>query len=156
MFSSQATVSAEVAISETVFGINPERWELYSVLLLLPACVLISSILFFGFMLFFTPWGWKNFCRRFVGRPLIHGLPPIEGIGLLETLRGSGQPRLMSRFLTQDELEEVYKRPVAPSRGLDLTAEERKILNNASRVRCTRAGREDTFDYSGYLGMKAF
>uniref|UniRef100_A0A915CCP5 Uncharacterized protein n=1 Tax=Parascaris univalens TaxID=6257 RepID=A0A915CCP5_PARUN len=145
----------ELALTETLFGINVERWGIYSVLILLPACVLIASMLLFGFIIFFTPWGWKNFYTRFAGRPFLHGFPPIEGIGLMETLKGSGQPRLMSRFFTQAELEAVYSRPVPPSRGLKLTAEERKILNNASRVRCTRAGREDRFDYSGYLGIKA-
>ncbi|VDK56181.1 unnamed protein product [Anisakis simplex] len=154
--SQQQNHPGDVWSNEERFGMNSEQWALYAVFVMLPQCVLIAVLFFLGFLVLMTPWGWKNVFTRFMGRPLLHGLPPIEGIGLMETLRGSGQPRLMSRFLSQDELESVYKLPLAPTRGLDLTDEDRKILNNASRVRCTRAGREDTFDYSGYLRMKDF
>ncbi|EJW87552.1 hypothetical protein WUBG_01535 [Wuchereria bancrofti] len=77
-------------------------------------------------------------CGRLVCARCSEQEVPILKYGIEKPARDShssgGRPRLMSRFLTQAELQEVFMLSEYTTRSLDLTLKEREFLNKASKV----------------------
>ncbi|VDO20104.1 unnamed protein product [Brugia timori] len=71
-------------------------------------------------------------CGRLVCARCSEQEVPILKYG--DSQSSSDRPRLMSRFLTEAELREVFMLPEYTPRDLDLTLKEREFLNKASKV----------------------
>uniref|UniRef100_A0A0R3RQ97 ANK_REP_REGION domain-containing protein n=1 Tax=Elaeophora elaphi TaxID=1147741 RepID=A0A0R3RQ97_9BILA len=62
-----------------------------------------------------------------------------------------GRPRLMSRFLTENELQKVFALPEYTPRDLDLTLKDREFLNKANKIHCVQADQMVTEDYMNFI-----
>ncbi|VDK68522.1 unnamed protein product [Litomosoides sigmodontis] len=124
-----------------------DYWIWYVVLVFMPISILLVALSIAAYIYFFTSCTLVDFYS--------------EPFNIFQTqdLLGShndGRPRLMSRFLTENELQKVFTLPEYTARGLDLTLRERQFLNKASKVHCVRSDEKVAEDYLNFIDATKF
>ncbi|KAM3720278.1 E3 ubiquitin-protein ligase [Dirofilaria immitis] len=123
-------------------------WIWYVILVFLPISILLMAIFIAAYIYFFTssiPIDSYNKLSDF---------PETQDI--LDS-HNNDRPRLMSRFLTQAELQKVFMLPEYMPRNLNLTSKDREFLNKASKVQCLRSDQKvTTEDYLNVVDTAKF
>ncbi|VIO96254.1 Uncharacterized protein BM_BM3530 [Brugia malayi] len=109
------------------YGVEKPARIWYVVLLFMPISILLMTVSIIAYIYFFTTCTLVDFYSK-------SSNDTLEAHNLLDSQSSSDRPRLMSRFLTEAELREVFMLPEYTPRDLDLTLKEREFLNKAGKV----------------------
>ncbi|VDN17780.1 unnamed protein product [Gongylonema pulchrum] len=119
----------------------------YFVSVFLPVFVVFASLIVIFYM-FYTSLMLEGFFKKPV-------FLPEEAQDFLDS-KNNERPRLMSRFLTQSELKEIYALPEFIPRSLDLTSYDREFLRKASQVHSARWNQKDVEDCPSFIDIAKF
>lgn len=115
----------------------------------MPISILLMTVSIIAYIYFFTTCTLVDFYSK-------SSNDTLEAHNLLDSQSSSDRPRLMSRFLTEAELREVFMLPEYTPRDLDLTLKEREFLNKASKVYCVKLDQKVTEDYLNFIDATKF
>ncbi|OZC12476.1 hypothetical protein X798_00107 [Onchocerca flexuosa] len=132
------------------YGIEKPARIWYVILVFLPISILLTAVSIAVYIYFFTSCSLIDFYSKPFDSQKAHDL------SMKEDSHNDDRLRLMSRFLTQAELQEVFKLPEYVPRSLDLTPKERKFLNKASKVQCSKSDQKLTEDYLNFIDTAKF
>ncbi|KAL3998175.1 Ankyrin repeats (3 copies) family protein [Acanthocheilonema viteae] len=130
------------------YGMEKPARIWYAVLLFMPISILFIAVSITAYIYFFTSCTLVDFYSK---------SSDILEKDLLGS-RNDGKPRLMSRFLTEKELQKVFALPEYTPRDLDLTQKEREFLNKANKLQslrrshvCSHEGQRTFIGISTYI-----